>query len=173
MTTLTSSQFQCFFQGEAVCVECLADDGGVDAFVDELRNGGDIIQGADATGGDDWGIGCGGYVAKQIDVRALQSAVLADIGDDETCSTFRIEALENLPEVASVGDPAAAAQAPVALFIADVQADSDAVTIFSDDLAAPFWVLQRCGTNIDATAASGQGCFEGFSVADTAGELLR
>src|SRR5699024_7586225 len=124
-----------------------------------------------AAGSDDRGVGRRGDVAKQLQVRAGQGAVLGDVGDHEARAALGIEALQHLPQVAAVGDPAAAAQAPLALELADVQADGHAIAVAADNLRAPLRVLQGGGADVDAAAAGGQRGLQRLGVADAAGQL--
>src|SRR5699024_2637023 len=148
-----------------------ADDGRVYALGDEGLDGLDVGKRAHAAGGDDRRVGGGGHVAQELQVRAGEGAVLGDVGDHEAGAALGVEALEDLPQVAAVGDPAAAAEAPLALDLADVHADGDAVAVLADDALAPLGVLQRGGADVHAAAARGQRGLQGLVVADAAGQL--
>src|SRR5699024_10789279 len=136
-----------------------------------LRQLDDVVKHRDTTGGDDPGVGGCGHLTQELDVRAREGAVLGDVRDDETGAAGRVEALEDLPEVTAVGDPAVAAGAPRAVDLPDGDVDGDLLTVGPEHLGDPLRLLQRGGADVDARGAGGQGPLEGGVVADAAGQL--
>ena len=73
-----------------------------------------------------------GDIAKQLQVRALHHSVFGDVGDDVPRTAFAIKAFQHLPQIATVGLPAAAAQPPAAVLELHIQADGHAIAVFGD-----------------------------------------
>src|SRR5699024_9178765 len=128
---------------------------------------GEIGQGRDTAGGDHCGVGARAHLAQQVDVGALQGAVLGDVGDHVAHAAGFVEALEGLPQIAALTGPATGGQGGAA----HVQADGDAVAVLGDHLSSPLRVLERGGAQVHAAAAGGQGRGQRVVVADPAGEL--
>ena len=104
---------------------------------------------------------------EQIEVGALEHAVLVDVGDDVAGAALAVEALEGLPQVAAVLGPAARRERGAA----DVEPDGDPVAVLGDGPRRPLRVLQRGRAEVDAAAAGGQRGLEGLGVADAAAQL--
>ena len=105
--------------------------------------------------------------AQQLQVGALERAVLGDVGDDVAGAALGVQAGQRLVQVAAVAGPAAAAQRRAAY----VQADRDLVAVLGDDLGDPLGGLQRGGAEVDPAAAGGQRGGQRGVVADAAGQL--
>ena len=78
-----------------------------------------------AAGGDDGLVGALGDLGEQFEVRALQRAVLGDVGDDVAGAAGLLEAVDDLPEVAAVLGPAAGGEGGAA----HVEADGDGLAV--------------------------------------------
>ena len=111
--------------------------------------------------------GRGADLAEQLQVRALQRAVLGDVGDDVAGAALGVEAGEGLVQLAALLGPAAGGQPGAA----HVEADGDAVAVLGDGAGAPLGRLQRRGAQVDPAAAGGQRGGQRLVVADAAGEL--
>mgnify|MGYP002651200757 CR=1 FL=1 len=127
-----------------------------------------VIEARDAARGGDRLVRAGRQGLEQVDVRALQGAVLAHVGDDVAGAPLAVKAIEHLPQVAAVGDPAAAAQTPLSVDELDVESDGDAVAVLGDGPAAPFGAFQRCGADVHPRAAGVHGRLQRIVVADAA-----
>ena len=106
-------------------------------------------------------------VLQQLQVGALEGAVLGDVGDDVAGAALGVEAGQRLVEVAAVAGPAAAAQGGAAY----VEADGDLVAVLGDDLGDPLGGLQRGRAEVDPGAAGGERGGQRVVVADAAGQL--
>ena len=105
--------------------------------------------------------------AQQVEVRALERAVLRHVGDDVTGAAGELEALEHGPQVAALLRPAARRERRAA----HVEADRDGLAVLGDDVRRPLGVLESRGAEIDAFRARCEGRLEARVVADAAGEL--
>ncbi len=72
---------------------------------------GDVLQRRDTARGDDRPVRASAHVAQQLEVRALEHAVLVDVGDDVARAPLAVEPLQRLPEVAALLGPAPRRQA--------------------------------------------------------------
>src|SRR5699024_6197973 len=106
-----------------------------------------------------------------LQVGPAQHAVLGHVGDDIACAAVRIQPLQDLPEVAAVGDPPASPEAGFAVDDANVEADGDAITVAGDGRRAPVRVLERGGAQVDAGAAGRERGLERVVVTDAPGHL--
>ena len=109
----------------------------------------------------------GGDLAQQFEVRALQGAVLRDVGDDVAAAAGLFEPVEHRPEVAALLGPAARGERRAA----HVEPDGDHVAVPADDVGRPLGVLQRRGAEVDARGAALERGLERCVVADAAREL--
>ena len=138
-------------QGEGADVEGGADDGALDAFAGQLGDGSEVVEGRDPAGRHDRLGRPRADVTEQVEVGALEHAVLGDVGDDVPRAPVAVEPLEDLPEVAAVLGPAAGGEGGAAY----VEPDGDAVAVRRDRLGAPLGVLQGGRPDVDAAAAGG------------------
>ena len=88
----------------------------------------EVGQLGDAAGGDDRPVGGGADVAQQLEVRALEHAVLVDVGDDVAGAALGVEPGQHLVEVAALAGPAAGGEGAAA----DVEADRHPVAVRRD-----------------------------------------
>ena len=123
----------------------------------------------DAAGGDDRPVGGGADVAQQVEVGALEHAVLVDVGDDVAGAALAVEPGQHLVEVAALAGPAARGQRAAA----DVEADRDPVAVLGDRRGAPLRLLERGGADVDPAAAGGHRRLQRLVVADAAAHLDR
>ena len=78
--------------------------------------------------GDDRAVGGGADVAQQLEVGALEHAVLVDVGDDVAGAALGVEPGQHVVEVAALAGPAAGGERAAA----DVEADGDPVAVRRD-----------------------------------------
>src|SRR5690606_16222284 len=107
------------------------------------------------------------HVPQQVEVGALEGAVLVDVGDDVAGAARGLQALQGLVQVAALTGPAARGQGGAA----HVQADGDPVAVLGDDPGAPVGVLQCGGADVDAAASRGQRRVQRLVVADSPGQF--
>ena len=67
----------------------------------------EVVERGDAAGRDDRTVGARADVTEQVEVGALEHAVLVDVGDDVAGAALAVEPREHLPEVAALAGPAA------------------------------------------------------------------
>src|SRR5690606_13159516 len=137
----------------------------------QLRQIAQVVEAGDSTGGDHRSFRAGTHRAQQLQVRATQCAVLADVGDHVTLSTVGVQPLQYLPQVSPVGGPAAGGEPVFVTGDPHVQPDGHAVAVLADDARGPLRVLQRGGAQIDATGTGSQSRGQRLVVADAAGQL--
>ena len=101
------------------------------------------------------------------EVRALEHAVLGDVGDDVARAALGVEAGERLPQVAALPGPAPGGEGGAA----HVEADGHPVAVLGDGAGGPLGVLERGGAEVDPAAARGQRALERLGVADAAAHL--
>ena len=106
-------------------------------------------------------------VAEQLEVRALEHAVLVDVGDDVARAALGVEPGQHVVQVAAVAGPAAGRQRPTAY----VEPDRDPVAVLGDGPGAPLGLLERGGADVDAPAAGRHRGGERLVVADAAAHL--
>ncbi len=104
---------------------------------------------------------------QQLDVRALEHAVLVHVGDDVAGAALGVEPGEHVVEVATLARPAAGRQRPAAY----VEPDGDPVAVLADDAGAPLRLLEGRGADVDPPAAGGQGGGQRIVVPDAAAHL--
>ncbi len=104
---------------------------------------------------------------RRFEVRALQGAVLRDVGDDVAAAAGVLEALEHVPQVAALARPAARGERRAA----NVESDRDRLAVPPDHVGGPLGVLERGGAEVDARRAGFERGLEGGVVADAAGQL--
>ena len=104
---------------------------------------------------------------QQVEVRAGQRAVPADVGDDVARAAVGVEPGQHLVELAALLGPAAGRQRGAA----HVEADGDPVAVPAMARAHPLGVLQRGRAEVDPGAAGGQRGLQRGVVADAAGQL--
>ena len=78
--------------------------------------------------GDDRAVGGGADVAQQLEVGALEHAVLVHVGDDVARAALGVEPGQHVVEVAALAGPAAGGQGAAA----DVEPDGDPVAVLRD-----------------------------------------
>ena len=115
-------------EGEPALVERGPDDRALDAVGDQPLQGLEVGQLGDAARGDDRAVGGGADVAQQLEVRALEHAVLVDVGDDVAGAALGVEPGQHVVEVAALAGPAARGERPAA----DVEPDRDPVAVLGD-----------------------------------------
>ena len=101
------------------------------------------------------------------EVRALEHAVLGDVGDDVAGAALGVEPRQRLPQVAALAGPAAGGQRGAA----HVEADGHPVAVLGDGPGRPLGVLERGRAEVDPAAPGGQRPLEGLGVADAAAHL--
>ena len=97
-------------EGEPALVERGADDRALDAVADQALQRLEVGELGDAAGRDDRAVGRRAHVAQQVEVRALEHAVLVDVGDHVAGAALGVEPREHVVEVAAVAGPAARGQ---------------------------------------------------------------
>src|SRR5690606_35643425 len=132
-------------QRESACVEGLADDRAFHTARAvarrQLRQIAKVVEAGDSTGGDHRSFRAGTHRAQQLQVRATQWAVLADVGDLVTLSTVGVQPLQYLPQVSPVGGPAEGGEPVFVTGDPHVQPDGHAVAVLADDARGPLRVL--------------------------------
>src|SRR5690606_27805241 len=94
-------------QGEVALVERRADDRALDTDRHERPACLDVRKRGDTTARDDGTVGASADLLEKLEVRALEHAVLGDVGDDIAGAALTVEPVERLPEVAAFTGPAA------------------------------------------------------------------
>ena len=121
----------------------------------------------DPAGGHDRPVGLGAHVAEQVEVRALEHAVLVDVGDDVASTPLGVEAGEDVVQVAAVAGPAAGCQRPPAY----VEPDGDAVAVRGDGLGAPLRLLEGGRADVHPATPGAHRRVERLVVADATAHL--
>ena len=121
-------QGQRVLEGEPALVERGADDRALDAVGHEPGERLEVGELGDAAGRDHRPVGGGADRAQQVEVRALEHAVLVDVGDDVARAALGVEAGQDVVQVAAVLGPAARRQRAAA----HVEADGHPVAVLRD-----------------------------------------
>ena len=109
----------------------------------------------------------------RADVRSLEHAVLADVGDHVTGAAVAVQPVQRLPQVSPVGHPAARGQPVSRGGDLHVQRDRDPLTVLGDRLRAPRRILHGRRAHVHPRATGGQRSGKGIVVADSPGQLHR
>ena len=118
-------------------------------------------------GRHDRAVGLARTRAQQVEVGALEHAVLVDVGDHVAGAALGVEARQHVVEVATVAGPAAGGQRAPAY----VEPDRDPVTVGGDRGGTPLGLLERGGADVDPAAARLHRRGERVVVADAAAHL--
>src|SRR5699024_7728590 len=156
-----------FLQGEGTFVQGGTHDGALHPLGNQPGDGTQVVQAGHPAAGHDGLVGVLAHGTQQLQVGALEHAVLVDVGDHVAGAPLALQALQGFQQVTALAGPPACGQGRAT----HVQTDGDPVTVFGDDLGAPFGVFQ-CGRADVAPGASGvQGRVQRFVVTDTAGQF--
>src|SRR5690606_19271905 len=115
---LTPDRGQCALQRERLCVQGSSHDRPFHAVGHERSECGQVVEGGDAAAGHDRPVGTGADLLEQLQVGALEGAVLGHVGDHVAGAAVGLQPVEDLPQVAGVLGPAAGGERGAA----DVQA---------------------------------------------------
>jgi hypothetical protein len=104
---------------------------------------------------------------QELEIGTFEHAVLVDIGDHVAGAAFAVEALQSLPEVATLLRPTAGSQGGAP----NVKADGDPVAMLRDGRGGPFGVLESSSAQVDPAATARQGGAQALGIPDPPGLL--
>src|SRR5699024_390454 len=137
-----------FLQGEGTFVQGGAHDGALHPLVNQSGDGTQVVQAGHPAAGHDGLVGVLAHSTQQLQVGALEHAVLVDVGDHVAGAPLTLQALQGFQQVTALAGPTTCGQGRAT----HVQTDGDPVTVFGDDLGAPFGVFQCGRTDVDPGA---------------------
>src|SRR4051812_3765249 len=154
-------------QRERTGIERLADHRALDAQAVQTGEGTKVVEAAHSPARHDGPVGGSADVAQQVEVRAGQRAVSADVGHDVTGTTIGVQPRQHVEQFAALLGPSARSECGAA----HVEPHRDPLTVPGDGVAYPVRSLQGCGADVDPSRAGGEGGLQRLVVADAPGEL--
>src|SRR5699024_10471731 len=158
-----------FLQGEGTFVQGGAHDGALHPLVNQSGDGTQVVQAGHPAAGHDGLVGVLAHSTQQLQVGALEHAVLVDVGDHVAGAPLTLQALQGFQQVTALAGPTTCGQGRAT----HVQTDGDPVTVFGDDLGAPFGVFQCGRTDVYPGASVGRGLVQRCVAMDPAGQYHR